>query len=83
MLKHQLGSGYVVWDRKATIHFRSPGRAKVRAVFELPPQNVAGYRRELDAHDHLDLVLPVEIYDAAGTVIAEASKVIYARRAEA
>jgi hypothetical protein len=80
MLKHQLGPDYVVWDREATIHFRAPGRSKVRAVFELSPATVAGYRAKLAKHGRLDVVLPVEIHDNTGTLIAEASKVIYARR---
>lgn len=80
MLKHQLGSDYMVWDREATIRFRAPGRSKARAVFELSPATVDGYRAELAKHGRLDVVLPVEIHDSSGTLIAEASKVIYARR---
>jgi hypothetical protein len=79
MLKHQLGPGYVVWDREATIHFRAPGRSKVRAVFELSSATVAGYRAELAKQGRLDVVLPIEIH-SSGTLLAEASKVIYARR---
>jgi hypothetical protein len=82
MLKHQLGDGYVVWDREATIHFRAPGRSKARAVFELPPAAVAEYRAELERHGKLDVVLPIEIHDSAGALIAEATKVIYARRTD-
>jgi hypothetical protein len=82
MLKHQLGDGYVVWDREATIQFRAPGRSKVRAVFELTPAAVADYRAELETHGKLDVELPIEIHDRAGTLIAEATKVIYARRAD-
>jgi acyl-coenzyme A thioesterase PaaI-like protein len=83
MLKHQLGPGYVVWDREATIHFRAPGRSKVRAVFELPPDMVAEYRAELNRHGRLDVVLPIEIHDANDALIAEASKVIYMRHVDA
>jgi len=82
MLKHQLGPGYTVWDREATIHFRTPGRSKVRAVFELSTETVAGYRAELDTHGRLDVTLPIKIHDTSGTLVAEASKVIYARRTE-
>ncbi len=71
-----------MWDREATIHFRAPGRSKVRAVFELSPETVAGYRAELDTHGRLDVTLPIKIHDTSGTLVAEASKVIYARRTE-
>jgi hypothetical protein len=82
MIMQQLGPGYVVWDREATIHFRAPGRSRVRAVFDLPRETVDGYRRHLADHDRLDLVLPVEIRDADGTLVlvAEALKSIYVRR---
>jgi hypothetical protein len=82
MLKHQLGHGHVVWDREATIHFHAPGRSKVHAVFELAPAAVAEYRAELERHGRVDVVLPIEIHDSAGTLIAEATKVIYARRTD-
>jgi hypothetical protein len=82
MLKHQLGPGFVVWDREATIQFRAPGRSKVRAVFALTQDTVAGYRAELDAHGRLDVTLPIEIHDSSGTLIAEASKAIYVRRGD-
>lgn len=82
MLKHHLGPGYNVWDREATIHFRAPGRTKVHATFELPPETVAGYRTELAQHGRLDVVLPIEIHDTNDTLIAEASKVISMRRVD-
>jgi hypothetical protein len=80
MMMRQLGPGYIVWDREATIHFRAPGRSRVRAVFELPRETVDGYRRHLADHDRLDLVLPVRIHDEHGTLVAEASKSIYVKR---
>lgn len=83
MLKHQLGPGYAVWDREVTIHFRAPGRSKVRAVFELSPDMVAEYRTALDRHGRLDVVLPIEIHDTSDALIAEASKVVYMRRVDA
>jgi hypothetical protein len=36
MLMPQLGRGYIVRDREATIRFLAPGRSRVRAVFALP-----------------------------------------------
>lgn len=80
MLKHQLGPGYVVWDREAIIQFRAPGRSKVTAVFDLAQETVAGYRAEIDDRGRLDVTLPIEIHDSTGALIAQASKVVYARR---
>jgi acyl-coenzyme A thioesterase PaaI-like protein len=80
MIMHQLGPGYVVWDRQATIHFDAPGRSRVRAIFELPPDVIDGYRRRLDVDDRLDVVLPAEIRDESGALVAHASKTIHIRR---
>lgn len=80
MIMRQLGPGFIVWDREATIHFRAPGRSRVRAVFELPCETVDGYRRHLDDHDRLDLVLPIAIHDEDGSLVAEASKSVYVQR---
>ena len=40
MLMMQLGEGYVVWDKSASIEFLKPGRGKVKARFELPRARV-------------------------------------------
>lgn len=82
MLTHQLGPEYVVWDREATIHYRAPGRSKVKAILELPPSTVAEYRAKIDTHGHADLTLTTEIRDNAGTLVADATKVIHARKRE-
>jgi hypothetical protein len=79
MIMHQLGPGYIVWDREATIQFRAPGRSRVRAVFELSRETVEGYRRHLEDDDRLELVLPIAILDEDGALVAEASKSIYVR----
>lgn len=82
MIMQQLGPGYIVWDREATIHFRSPGRSLVRAVFEVPRETIDGHRRHLIDHDRLDVVLPIQIHDEHGTLVAEASKSIHIKRNE-
>src|SRR3982751_7114036 len=45
MLLMQLGDGYVVWDKSASIDFLRPGRGKVKARFELPRARVEELRR--------------------------------------
>src|SRR5438067_185047 len=46
LLMMQLGDGYVVWDKSASIDFLRPGRGKVRARFELPSGRVEELRAE-------------------------------------
>src|SRR5262245_19161049 len=35
MLLENLGSGYIVWDKAASIRFRKPGKGRLRAEFRL------------------------------------------------
>src|SRR5512143_2808027 len=48
ILIQQLGQGYVVWDKAASIRFVKPGRGTVRARFEVPAERVAAIRAEAD-----------------------------------
>ncbi|MFI5276122.1 MAG: DUF4442 domain-containing protein [Ktedonobacterales bacterium] len=81
MLIRNLGKGYVVWDRAATIRFKKPGRATLYARFALDQPELDAIRAELEQARSLDRVYHVELTDAQGVVCAEIDKVIYIRRA--
>ena len=81
MLIKRLGSGFVVWDREATIRFRRPGRSTLRARFRISDEEVAEIRSLLPAAgDRVDRRYEVELVDAGGEVHATIEKVIYVRR---
>lgn len=81
MLIRNLGKGYVVWDKAATIRFKKPGRATLYARFTLDQPELDAIRAELGQARSIDRVYRVELTDAQGVVCAEIDKVIYIRRA--
>ncbi|HZI65788.1 MAG TPA: DUF4442 domain-containing protein [Thermoanaerobaculia bacterium] len=80
MLIKILGSGYVVWDKAATIRFRKPGRSTLYARFLISEEEVAEIRRLLETESSIDRVYQVELKDAEGVVHAVVDKTIYIRR---
>lgn len=80
MLIKNLGDGYVVWDKAATIRFRKPGRDTLYARFVLTVEELAAIRRELEAAKTVDRIYAVELVDDGGVVHAEVEKTIHIRR---
>lgn len=83
MLMDALGSGYIVWDKAATIRFRRPGKGTVRAVFQLPLERVQEIRAAVDAGGKVEPVFTVEVVNEQGEVVAEVEKLLYVRRKDA
>ncbi|MDI7776199.1 DUF4442 domain-containing protein [Asticcacaulis sp. EMRT-3] len=83
ILMQGLGRDYIVWDKAASIQFLRPGRSAVRAVFHIPPAEIARVRAEADANSKSEPEYDAEITDATGTVIARVHKVLHVRRKDA
>jgi len=83
MLIRNLGPGYVVWDKAASIRFRKPGRSTLHARFELDGEELAAIRAATADGSPTDRVYRVELVDAGGVVHAEVEKTIYVRRKDA
>ncbi len=79
----QLGDGYIVWDKAASIQFLKPGRSTVRAVFHIPPAEIARVRAETDARGKYEPEYDADIIDADGVVVAKVHKLLYVRRKDA
>lgn len=80
MLMQNLGRGYFVWDKKATIDFISPGRGTVTAKFRLTAERLAEVRA---ATEHGEKYLPefwIDIVDAEQKLVARVHKVLYVKR---
>ncbi len=77
MLSSALGKGFVVWDKAATIRFRRPGLATVRAHFELTDARLAEIRAALDRDGIHEPVFTVEVVDPAGTVVCTVERTLY------
>lgn len=83
MLIEQLGPGYTVWDKAATIRFRRPGRGTVTATFSLPTDEVARIRELADTSRKVEPAFTAEVRDAKGEVVAEVEKLLFVRRRDA
>jgi len=83
MLIMQLGEGYVVWDKSASIDFLRPGRGKVKARFELSRERVEEIRAETDAKGKINPVFEVTVLDERGEAVARVRKTLSVRRKEA
>jgi acyl-coenzyme A thioesterase PaaI-like protein len=79
MLIEQLGPGYVVWDKSASIRFRRPGRGTVRARFEIPAARVQEIRSAADSGETVEPAFTVKVVDEQGEVVAVVQKVLHVR----
>ena len=75
-----LGPGYIVWDKAATIRFRKPGKGKVRAEFRLADAQLDDIREQLKTLPKYEPTFKIEVKDEAGEVVAEVEKVLHIRK---
>lgn len=80
MLMKNLGRGYVVWDKAASIRFRRPGRDTLFATFRITDEELDAIRSAAASGEPLDRTYNVDLTDAAGVVHATVEKIIYIRR---
>ena len=79
MLMANLGPGYIVWDKAASIRYRKPGKGTVRAEFRLLDSQIEDIREKLKTLPKYEPVFSVEVRDEAGVVIAEVEKLLHVR----
>jgi acyl-coenzyme A thioesterase PaaI-like protein len=80
ILMEALGPDYIVWDKGASIRFKKPGRKRVSARFQIPPEKVAEIRERLKAERKVEPEFEVQVLDEDGEVIAEIDKLLYVRK---
>lgn len=80
MLIECLGSGYVVWDKAATIRFRRPGKGTVTASFRLSDRQIDEIKQALTSQDRVEPAFVVQVKDESGLVVAEVEKLLHVRR---
>lgn len=83
MMLHNLGPGYVVWDKAATIRYVKPGRGDVFARFRLDEESVAHARSSTANGEKHEPTFTVSIVDRDGGIVAEVAKTLYIRRSPA
>jgi acyl-coenzyme A thioesterase PaaI-like protein len=80
ILTENLGDGYVVWDKAATIRFLRPARGLVRVCFEIPRERLAEVRQAADTRGRTELELTTDIVDEAERPVARVLKVLSVQR---
>jgi len=80
MLIENLGKGYIVWDKSATIRFRRPGRGRVRAEFRLSEETVQEIRAAVEREGKIEREFAVNVTDEGGEVVAEVTKLLHIRK---
>jgi acyl-coenzyme A thioesterase PaaI-like protein len=80
MLIRLLGTGYVIWDKVATIRFRRPGRTTLYATFTIDEVELDAIRAATAGGESVDRTYRVDLVDDAGVVHAAVEKVIYVKR---
>lgn len=80
MLIENLGPGYIVWDKAATIRFRRPGKGTVRAEFRLTQEQIDSLRAQADSQGRIEPTFNVHVLDESGEVVAEIDKLLHIRR---
>jgi acyl-coenzyme A thioesterase PaaI-like protein len=80
MMLRNLGTGYVVWDKAATIRYRQPGRGDVFARFRLDDDAVYRARKATAHGARHEPTFKVGIVDRDDEVVAEVEKTLSIRR---
>ena len=80
MLMKNLGAGYVVWDKSASIRFRRPGRSALTAKFTLDQSELDEIRSALVESSATERVYAIDLVDVEGNVCASVEHRIHIRR---
>jgi hypothetical protein len=79
ILLHHLGQDFIVWDKQASIRFLRPGKGRVRAVFEIPPDEIKQIREAAISGGKTEPVFKTVIRDCENNVVAEVEKKLYVK----
>ena len=80
MIMKNLGSQYIVWDKRSEIEYVSPGKVTVYADFHLSDAVLEEIKDEVAANGKYLKWFEVDIKSADGTVVAIVKKQIYIRK---
>lgn len=80
MILQNIGPGYIVWDKAATIRFRKPGRGTVRAEFRLTQERLDELHAQLKDQEKIEPTFMVLVKDESGETVAEVEKLLYIRK---
>lgn len=78
-----LGRGYIVWDKSASIEFLKPAKGTIRAVFEIDRARLDEIREEVDALGKNTYHFAADVLNGEKEVVARVRKEVYVRTKEA
>jgi acyl-coenzyme A thioesterase PaaI-like protein len=74
-----LGRGYIVWDKSASIEFLKPAKGTILGVFEIGKDRIEEIRAEVDALGKNTYHFEADLVDERGQLVARVSKEVYVR----
>lgn len=80
LVMHNLGRGYVVWDRASSIDYLLPGRGTVRAHFQITTAQVDDIRQAIAGGEKYEPTFTVDVLNRQNEVVARVHKTLYIRR---
>lgn len=83
MIMQNLGKGYIVWDKAASINFKKPGKGKVSVTFTLSPEQLQHIKDKVIADGKGNFEFSAQILNQQNEVVAEVTKVIYVKGKQA
>jgi acyl-coenzyme A thioesterase PaaI-like protein len=81
MMMHNLGRGYVVWDKAGSVRFIKPARGTVTARFEVTEAMIEEVRAKTEGGEKYEPTYGVDVKDSEGVVVASVEKTLHIRRA--
>ena len=74
-----LGPGYVVWDKSASMDFVKPAKGTISGVFEISRERLDAIRADITESGKNTYHFETDLTDAEGTVVARVVKEVYVR----
>lgn len=80
LVSNRLGPDYVLWDKRAEIEFRRPGRSDLHTTFDVTDDLIEELRAAADSGEKVLRWLENDIMDHEGHVVAHVRRQLYVRR---
>ncbi len=74
-----LGRGYIVWDKSASIEFLKPAKGTILGIFEISRQRLDEIKSDIDHVGRNSYWFEAELKDESGVAVARVRKEVYVR----
>ena len=80
IIMKKLGRDYIVWDKEASIKFKSPGKGKVHATFVITDDNIKDIKENTLDGKPYQPTFYVNVLGPDNKVVAEVSKTLWIKK---